>query len=727
MRFAQYMTPALLLIAVQARAISQEELFDLPLESLLDLPVSIASPFQENVADAASSVAVLQPEDWQRRAARSVEEALEQVPGTVSYYSLGGARMTAVRGYATELSSRGVAMLLDGVPLNNFSYGTAIYDAPFHPLPLLNRIEMIRGPGSTLYGSDAFHGVIALHTPGAGTPQPLQHVAAAGTDDLGEFALAGSGRHGRWRNNAGVAWTHHGNQQREYDYTEPFTGNMASGTRDDHVHNGAGFVHLETGNAREADGLWRLSFYGDTYESRGFPGIGRQFYQPLQANFQLQSLNLGRDRDRIGQDSTFWLAHLEHVRPVGETYELNVSAYEWRGEQTWILDLSRYPLTLTTTGNTVLPCRTSPAQTGVSPLYCPHTLYQGTADRRHGMDLLLRAARGPGNTEWAVGVGRDLLTVLDAPLQRTGLLGEAYVNETSPFAGANRHIDHAQFHARSHYMDDRLNLSYGLRWDDYSDGRSATSPRLGVIWKFTPAWSGKALYGHAFRAPTAAESAGGGAGSFQLPNPDIKPETIDTGELVAQYQAAGHNSTITAFYSRWEDGIVLNPLGPSQNQYQNTGASHAYGVELGHQRQRGSWRMEANTTWTYSVNDHAPLASGGYGSQEYSAFPAWLLNLGVGRSFAGGWELWLNERAMFDYAESDAIAGRSAPRAPDYWRTDLHLQKQTARSRIWLDLRNLFDRDNIVPALYNAEGGLPDEGFSLRLGIQWSLDRASQP
>ncbi len=713
----------LLCMTAQARAseLSTDELLALPLESLLALPVSIASPFPENIADAASSVSVLLPEDWRRRGARSVEEAIEQVPGTVSYHSLGGARMTAVRGYATELSARGMATLLDGVPLNNFSYGSAIYDTPFFPLPLFARIEMIRGPGSTLYGSDAFHSVLGLHTPEADSAPATQARLAAGSRDLGEVAILGGGSAGALRSSAGLALTHHGNQALDYRYQAPDTGLPAQGERQQSLRHAAGFLHLEAGEDDHATGLWRLSIYADDYEADGFPGIGHQFYQALPASFDLASLDLARDRDRIGQVSDFRLGQLQHSRQLGAGLQFDARAYEWRSDQTWLLDLSRYPLTLTTTGGSTLDCRTSPGQAGVSPLYCPHTLYQGTADRRRGLELQLRQTVAPGNTEWAAAAGRDWLEVLDAPLWRSGLDGTVYVDSTSPFAGSRRHINHLRLHARSQFLENRLTLSYGLRWDDYSDVGDVSSPRFGAIYRFTPAWTGKLLYGHAFRAPTAAETSGAGPGSLQLPNPGIRPETIDTGELVLQHESTRQVRTLTAFYSRWQDGIVLNPVGLSQNQYQNIGKNHAYGIELTQQLSLGAWRLEANASWTHSVNDNA-MTGGGSHAQEYSAFPAWLVNLGLGRRFASGWELWLQQRLMLDYAEGDAIAGRSPAHAPDYYRSDLHLSRTLGTSRLWLDIRNLFDRQNTLPALYNADGGLPDERRSLRLGLEWPLD-----
>ena len=140
------------------------DIFQLPLRELLEVKVSVASLFEESLLDVASSVSVVQHDEWERRGARRVGDALESAPSVVSIPTWGGADAIAIRGYATELSVRGVANSLDGVPLNSYTYATSFYDKPVINLKLLDRIELIRGPGSTLYGSDAFHGALSYQT-----------------------------------------------------------------------------------------------------------------------------------------------------------------------------------------------------------------------------------------------------------------------------------------------------------------------------------------------------------------------------------------------------------------------------------------------------------------------------------------------------------------------------------------------------------------------------------
>lgn len=689
-----------------------DDVLEMPLESLEQLPVSVDSPFEETVIDAAAPVSVLHPDDWEKRSASNLDQALEEVPSVATYYTLGGAQAVAVRGYATDLSARGIASLLDGVPIDNYSYATADYDTPYFPLSLFSSVEMVRGPGSTLYGSDAFHGVIDMHTYDAdNTPHDV--TVAAGSQQQGELSWLGStGGDGPWRANAGLALNHQGDADLAYNYTDPTTGAAGQGTRNEALRDGAAFLHLETGNA--ANSLWQASFYGDDLQDRSYPGIGTQFFQPLQGAAAVHSLSFSGAADTMGQNSDFWMGQLVNQRALGHGLELETRLYQWRGEQTWILDQQDLPQTLavnTPGGPVDVPCSTSVGEAGASPLFCPHTVYQGTEDERSGLHLLLKGDSDPLRTQWALGMGRDWLKVLDASILREPVAGGApYLEETAPFSGVARHIDYALLQARTDLWKDKLSAVYGVRLDDYSDVGQSSSPRAGLV--FTPLrnWAAKLLYSHAFRAPSAAEQYGSGPGSLQEANPDIRPETLATTELVLQHQGDRENTELTFFHNHWQNAIELNPVSAGVDQYQNTGNNRAKGIELTQRLALGPWSIEANASYITSINENS--------GQYYSAFPNYLVNAGVGRELPQGWSLWLNERAMIDMTETDAIGNSTPLDAPNYYRTDLHLERKLARYRVSLDVRNIFDRHNIEPAVFNAEGGLPDELRGFRVTVE---------
>ena len=452
-------------------------MFDLSLESLMELQVSVASPFESNIASTAASISVLRPIDWERRAVRSVEEALEQIPSVAVYSSLNSARMVAVRGYANELSVRGMAVLLDGIPLNNFSYATSAYDLPYLSPDLLGGIQMIRGPGSTLYGSDAFHGVLALTTRRDGETGSRVRVQGGSYGDatvslrqVDEFD-GGSVR-------LGAALTRHGDRELAYGYHDPVSGAAATGERQYRENDQAGFVQLDLGQREASSGLLQLKFYADDYRSEDFPGVGVQFYPPLRRKMVLQSLSLAADRDTGSQESSFGLLGLKYERRLGSHLALALDLWRWQAEQTWAFDFSAYPRTFPTTDSGVLPCRTSQTQANALPVFCPHTIYQSTQDSRTGVSVKLTNEDRRIRTQWAVGFGRDTLAVGKADVRRIGVNGQVYVDIDTPFGNVDRSIDYLTFQARS-LLNDRLSAVYGWRLDQYSEGfdRRGHGPR----------------------------------------------------------------------------------------------------------------------------------------------------------------------------------------------------------------------------------------------------------
>lgn len=694
---------AIILAGLGCETKAADDIFDLPIESLMQMSVSIASPFTESVMESASSVSVIQSADWELRGARSLEDVLEMAPSVVAYSSLGGASMFAIRGYANDISTRGTAMLLDGVPLNNYSYATAAYSLPFMALPQLQRLEMIRGPGSTLYGSDAFHGVMSLSTWEPAQQQRNVKLSAGVPRQL-QSAANWAAKSSAFSANGGVAWTDYGDRDTTYRYIDPVTGAPGYGTWDNNETSASGYLHLEHGTLD--GGRWRVGFYADRYRSSDFPNVGTQFTRPLLAVNPVSADYL-RDHDQMGQESDFLLAQTRYERRLGETLSLDVHAFGWQSDQQWILDITGYPdaaevVSLGFPGG----CQEAVPAPGW-PLHCPHWQYQGTRESRAGLHLLLRDDRAAG-TSWAVGGGTDLYTIAEAFVQRIGVDGSTYVDVASPFEGEDRHIEHLLVQGRT--KSGAWTTFYGLRWDDYSDIGAAFSPRAALVFRRPGRdWAAKLQYGRAFRAPSAVEQYGSGDGTQQLPSPALDLETLDTVELVWQMQGESSDSEIVAFGSRWQDGIVLAPVGGGVNQYQNSGRNSAHGIEFTHRRAFGAWRVEGNLSWASSENDRTGI--------DYVGYPAYLASLGLSRQLGAGMEIGVAGRAMIDMAMGDALGADIPPDAPDYYRVDLHGAWRRGELRCALDVRNLFNRDNIVPSMLNARSGSPDPETDIVLSV----------
>ena len=103
-----------------------------------------------------------------------------------------------------------------------------------------------------------------------------------------------------------------------------------------------------------------------------------------------------------------------------------------------------------------------------------------------------------------------------------------------------------------------VGITAGLRYDHYNDFGGTVNPRVGAVWRFPRNFSGKLLYGRAFRAPTGSEL------YFQLPtafigNPDARPSTIHTIEEAITYKGRRLRAGATYF-----SNIIRNFLVPTR-------------------------------------------------------------------------------------------------------------------------------------------------------------------
>jgi outer membrane receptor for ferrienterochelin and colicin len=142
------------------------DLSSLDLESLLNTKVITASKFSENLADAPGVISVISQDELRRFGGATLQEVLERVPGL----SLASAYFTdrslvAARGDQTKINGGHVLFLINGRPTREVLEGGLISDLlEAFPVNALEKIEVIKGPGSVLYGSNAFSAVVNLIT-----------------------------------------------------------------------------------------------------------------------------------------------------------------------------------------------------------------------------------------------------------------------------------------------------------------------------------------------------------------------------------------------------------------------------------------------------------------------------------------------------------------------------------------------------------------------------------
>ena len=143
-----------------------KDLASLDLETLLNMKVTTASKFSEKLSNAAGVISVVTKDELQRFGAITLAEILRRVPGlspTSAYFT--DRSIVAVRGDQTRINGGHILFLINGRPTREVLEGGLISDLlESFPVAILERIEVIRGPGSVLYGSNAFSAVINLIT-----------------------------------------------------------------------------------------------------------------------------------------------------------------------------------------------------------------------------------------------------------------------------------------------------------------------------------------------------------------------------------------------------------------------------------------------------------------------------------------------------------------------------------------------------------------------------------
>ncbi|MDX1755628.1 MAG: TonB-dependent receptor [Marinobacter sp.] len=155
-------------VACQAQSQAVSELAALPLDQLLSISVSTASKLPSTVTDSPGIITVYSAEEIELFGGRDLGEVLARLPGIAPYNSATGHKFrVAARGDAPRLSNNHILVLLDGIPFNRESYTGGLWtQSVFTTMPLeaVRQIEVIRGPGSVLYGTNAFSGVVNIIT-----------------------------------------------------------------------------------------------------------------------------------------------------------------------------------------------------------------------------------------------------------------------------------------------------------------------------------------------------------------------------------------------------------------------------------------------------------------------------------------------------------------------------------------------------------------------------------
>jgi outer membrane cobalamin receptor len=565
-----------------------KQLLSLSIEQLMNVKVVTASGFLQNVSKAPSTITVITARQIQERGYEQLEDALRDVPGI---------DMVHINGYApTLIYFRGMygaenlraLLMIDGIVENNI-LGSNDMAGPAYNLHDVDRIEIIWGPVSALYGANAFGGVINIISKKGSQINGIHVQQGFGSYSSRLTTLNAGFRHGHWEASAaGSLFYSNGPKftNRDPDYDASFVDNAYSYKGELSYHEKRATTTIGYRSYRTPGGWGTYSnsatqYFGlpsQGYDNKGLVGL-------------VQHPFLGK---RSGVDAPFLrtLYVQQEYSPVKNLDLLGRFIYRETG-----VGADSY-IFITTNGTLMqrLPIlTTSNRVTGeLSAQYRLTSRQQLTGGVSFFQDNVERGSRGISYDPSVVIVdGKDSVTDL-----HPGLLPRAYDIR-------NNFGSYAQYVLGTELLH-KTTFTAGARYDYNSYFGSDFSPRLVVVNEWNSHFTFKLQAGHAFRAPTNLEIYQTGR-NFKLTTEKINSYEINgtwTPRKMFSFQ-------LNVFRNDLKDVIILANLS-GFNPDKNPGRINITGFETVVNVQPAPWLM-AYANFTYQDAMGKNLTTGNTG------------------------------------------------------------------------------------------------------------------
>ncbi|HJU99879.1 MAG TPA: TonB-dependent receptor [Burkholderiaceae bacterium] len=651
---------------------TQPEEEDMALYGVDHSAISLATGSAQSLRRAPAVASVITAADIAAMGATDLDQVLETVAGIhVTRVPTLYASSYIIRGIgAGGVSNPQVLVLLNGLRMTTDFNGDKGNMWVSMPLTNVARIEVIRGPGSALYGADAFAGVINIITKTAEQMPGLRVGARTGTF--------------RERD----AWLEYGHKQEQL----------------------AVAAYLEVGRSDGSDQA--LEADAQTLNDRRFgthvsnaPGPINTGYHALDG-----ALDLSYQRWR-------WRSNLKWRSDVGTGLGVNaaldpghktrsgyaLSELSWTApdlSDSWSAGGSLSYMFFTEQSPDGLGL--FPAGARIGPSFFPDGMIGGPGRWEHN----LRGAAYATYSGWRrhalrLGAGHDIQDLYQVSTRKNFRLSPAGLpiptgpvidyGEIQPhILPQRRTINYAYLQDEWEFAPDWA-LTAGVRHDHFSDFGGTTNPRLALVWDADLNLTVKLLHGRAFRSPSFNEQRG--INPVNMGNPQVQPETIATTEAALTWQARPDLSVnLSLFRYAMKDLIrsVANPAPAPGATYQNSGSVHGNGGEV-----ELTWELAQDLRWLanyarQNAHDQATGQDPGYAPRHHA-------NTRLDWSMSPGWHLTpqLNWVAGRHRAPGDA-------RAPvaNYRTVDATLTRQLPHGwTVSAMVRNLFNADAREPSL----------------------------
>lgn len=629
--------------------------------------VTIATGSQQTLRRAPAVATVITAEDIAAMGATDLDEVLETVPGVhVNRSANNYAPMYVIRGVVSQFTPQ-VLVMQNGIPITTLFVGNKGNLWGGYPVENIARIEIIRGPGSALYGADAFSGVINIITKSA-AEIPGTELGLRG----GSFATKN-------------AWIQHGGKIGPVDVAAYLRIGSSGGFKESVV----------------ADAQTRFDKIFGTRASLA-PGAVSTGYDAVDG-----SLNLGFEkwrthigykfRDNIGLGAGIASA----LDPVGRHKSERITGdISWTDPQfspDWGIGMAASYLQYAQI--IAVPYQLFPPGANIGGGVSANGFFGGPETWERQLRLSAFATYS-GLVERSIrfGVGHDDLDLYKTaevrnfnyspagallPLAGGGLVD---FSNTNPFMFPHRRwVDYVYAQDEWNFAKDWA-LTTGVRHDNYSDFGGTTNPRLALVWDASLDVTAKLLIGRAFRAPAFNEIYGI-TNPVALGNSALRPEVVSTVEAAVTWQALRDLQVNMSLFHYDMKDIIRTVRGT----YFNTGSQYGDGGEL-----EGVWdlsrrvRLTGIYSWQRSIDETTQTDAGNAPRKHLYSRLDW--------RFSNDWMLGTQLNWVADRRRA---AGDVRPNIADYTTVDVSLSSASKKKQ-WnftMGLRNLFGADVREPSI----------------------------
>lgn len=174
-------------------ATAQTRLEELSIEQLMNIQVTSVAKKEQSIAQSAAAIYVVTADDIRRSGLSSIPEVLRTVPGLDVAQINANQWAISARGFNDRFANK-LLVLIDGRSVYNTTFAGTYWDSQDYVLEDIERIEIIRGPGGTVWGANAVNGVINIITKKSADTQGGLLTASAGDFEKGNIALRYGGK-----------------------------------------------------------------------------------------------------------------------------------------------------------------------------------------------------------------------------------------------------------------------------------------------------------------------------------------------------------------------------------------------------------------------------------------------------------------------------------------------------------------------------------------------------